>query len=51
MAGTSVESTIRLTRLWEKEGILDLSERGRVLVLSPDYFMEMTFETWENEKD
>ena len=51
MAGTSVESTIRLTRLWEKEGILDLSERGRVLVLSPDYFMKMTFETWENEKD
>ena len=51
MAGTSVESTIRLTRLWEKEGILDLSERGRVLVLSPDYFMNMTFEDWENEKD
>jgi CRP-like cAMP-binding protein len=51
MAGTSVESAIRLTRLWEKEGLLDLSERGRVLVLVPDYFMKMSYEKWENEKD
>ena len=51
MAGTSVESTIRFTRIWEKEGFLDLSERGRVLVLSPEYFMSITYENWENEKD
>lgn len=51
MAGTSVESTIRLTRSWEKEGILDLSKRGRVLVLFPDYFMQITYEKWDNEKD
>lgn len=51
MAGTSVESAIRITRVWEKEGFLDLSNRGRVLVLSPDHFMNMSYEKWENEKD
>ncbi len=51
MAGTSVETAIRLTRLWEKEGVLDLSKRGRVQVLSLDYFMNLTYEKWKIEKE
>lgn len=47
MSGTSVESVIRLTRQWEKEGVLDLSVRGRVVVLDPGYFMSLTYEQEE----
>jgi CRP-like cAMP-binding protein len=51
MAGTSVESAIRLTRSWEKAGYLDLSRREHVIVLSLDHFMNMTYENWSSAKE
>ena len=38
MCLTTVETAIRITRAWEKAGKLDLSKRGKIRILDPDYF-------------
>jgi CRP-like cAMP-binding protein len=41
MCLTTVETTIRITRMWEKAGKLDLSKKGIIRILDPVFFDEL----------
>jgi CRP-like cAMP-binding protein len=40
MCLTTVETAIRVTRMWEKAGKIDLSQRGVIRILDPVFFCE-----------
>ena len=44
MAQTTVESTIRTTKVWEREGKLDLSRRGVIRILDLKFFHSLAEE-------
>jgi len=41
MCLTTVETTIRVTRMWEKSGKLDLSRKGLVRIVDPGFFEDL----------
>jgi CRP-like cAMP-binding protein len=41
MCMTTVETAIRITRSWEKAGKVDLSKRGKIRILDPDFFRKI----------
>ncbi len=42
MARTTVESTIRITKQWERMGKLDLSKRGVIRILDPSFLRNLS---------
>ena len=45
MARTTVESTIRITKHWERMGKLDLSKRGVIRILDPAFLRDLSGES------